>query len=71
MVLVKIVIPPLLCISHRLRLECENSLTETVLVLLFEVEVFIPKENIGGISEHVQVVLKTTDINLALFPNWV
>ncbi|RMC21814.1 hypothetical protein DUI87_02683 [Hirundo rustica rustica] len=52
-----------------LRYEYKSSLSETVLILLFGVEVFLPKEGIRGVSKLVQVVLETTDISLALSPN--
>ncbi|RMC21316.1 hypothetical protein DUI87_02177 [Hirundo rustica rustica] len=41
-----------------LRREYKSSLSETVLILLFGVEVFLPKEGIGGVSKLVQTDMK-------------
>lgn len=52
--------PSPLCISQRLRPEHKSSLFETVLILLFGLEVFLPKESTGDVSKLVLTVLETT-----------
>lgn len=68
---VEVVTPFFLCMSRRLRPKCENALIKTALILLFAVELFLPKEGIRGASEPAQPELETTDTSSALFPSQV